>query len=90
MGNQQEKSNQVTLTIATLNYSGIIRSPYEFHEAGDSFKALIGQYFYEFAEEENLRWDFGKLDVIWQEGRFSPLYMPDCGIKNQTYMMGQK
>ena len=36
-----------------------------------------------------LDWEFGKVDVIWQEDRYSPVYDPDCGIKNKIYIMNQ-
>ena len=48
MGNQNEtkaKKDELTLNVANLNYSGILKSPYEFYEKGEDgvVKAEIGK-----------------------------------------------
>lgn len=41
-------------------------------------------------EEKQLVFEFGDYDKNWQKKRFSPLYLPTCGIKNQIHMMDLK
>ena len=98
MGNQNshiadQHNEHITLNVANLNYSGILKSPYEFYEndADGIEKAEIGSIFYKLVEEEGekFEWDFGKLDKFWQEKRYSPLYQPSCGINN-IFMMNRR
>ena len=62
--------------MATLNYSGILISPYEFYASQEENK-LISKYsdtFYQLAEKEfpnfsdknKFKWEVGKLDKLWQ------------------------
>ena len=80
------------LNIGTLNYSGILLSPYEFYgDFEDSLSlAKIGQQFLKLLEKEvkKLEWDFGKLDQEWQKERYCPLYNPTSGVRN-TFMMNK-
>ena len=88
------------LKIATLNYSGILLSPYEFYaseeenkvisKCSETFFKLAEKEFPEFAEKSKFKWEMGKIDTIWQKERYSPIYSPTCGIKNNVYLVDEK
>lgn len=72
------------LKIATLNFSGINTSPFEYHN-GSKEKSHLNSIFQRLLDEYNdghpgVKWDIGKLDKIFNKERYSVLYRPDCGF----------
>jgi hypothetical protein len=74
--------------VATLNYCGIMNSPFEFYcedfkeelkEIGQLFVKLIPNYFPEF-NEKTFKWDMGKIDLKYRT-RYSPMFTIEAGIK---------
>lgn len=83
-----------TLTVATLNYCGIMNSPYEFYceeielelkEISAIFLALLPKYFPNF-NKEKFKWEMGKVDVKIRIGRYSPMFKVDVGIENGKFL----
>ena len=79
------------LKVATLNYSGIITSPYEYHEQESEDEQKINHTFIEmvkkyheggeyFDDPGKFKWEMGNIDVKWKE-RFSPVNIESCGVK---------
>ena len=82
---------QRRLRIATLNYSGIITSPYEYHEdeedekeklINEVFTDIVKRYHAEnFEDAVEFKWEMGNVDVIWKS-RNSPVNRLMCGVKS--------
>lgn len=76
------------MRVATLNYSGIITSPYEYYEEAlegrsklsDNFSQIVRKYHDPNFEDPAFCWDMGNVDVIWKT-RYSPLHFSRCGVK---------
>ena len=77
------------IRVATLNYSGIITSPFEYHEdPEDPAEILLNQVFVDIVkryhaqdyEDENFKWEMGNIDVIWKT-RLSPINKILCGVQ---------
>lgn len=74
MGGDNSKTQKHKLKIASLNYSGILKSPYEFYEPRSkgelnelTAKFLIGLEFVGVTiEEKFFDWDFSILEKEWQ------------------------
>lgn len=76
-----------TLTVATLNYCGIMNSPFEFYcedyltelkDISTEFIALLPRYFPNF-NKTNFKWDMGKIDLKFRN-RYSPMFDLYAGI----------
>ena len=92
--------NSSILNIATLNYSGILLSPYEFYASeeenkvisrcSETFFKLAEEEFPEFGDKAKFKWEMGKIDQIWQKERYSPIYSPTCGLKEDGTLMNSE
>ncbi len=83
-----------TLTIATLNYCGILSSPFEFYSQENQqeqariskiFRQLIPQYIPNF-NESNFQWKMGKIGKDIQKGRFSLMFDPSAGSNGERFL----
>lgn len=91
MGNNLNHTEEKILKIMTLNYCGIMNSPYEFYCAdfkdeleaiGEIFKQLISSYFPSFDEEVKegkFEWNMGKVDHQFRS-RYSPMFCLNFGL----------
>jgi hypothetical protein len=70
------------LIVATLNYCGIMNSPFEFYCAeyqnelqkiSEIFTSLLPKYIPNFVKEKFV-WEMGKIDVKFRVGRYSPMF----------------
>lgn len=86
--------NKKTLTVATLNYCGIMNSPFEFYceeyepelkEISSIFLSLIPRYVPTF-NKEKFKWEMGKIDLKVRVGRYSPMFKVDIGIENGKFV----
>lgn len=84
------------LTLATLNYSGIQDSPYEFYETENETELKLNQIFSEVCskyikefQEKSFKWKISRFDKEWHT-RYSPLYLKACGVKKDNKMMNEK
>lgn len=91
MGNTE--ISKETLTVASLNYSGVQESPFEFYEYENADEIKINALFAEACLEtfpdfndKKFQWIMGKVDKEWHT-RFSPLYHKKCGVKEENKMM---
>jgi hypothetical protein len=86
---------QKVISVISLNYSGILLSPFEFFSKetpvmseiettlSDIYKTLLKEYHPEFSEnkkENKFKWSLGKIDQKMQEERYSPLYNKGAGV----------
>lgn len=93
-GNEDKRKSRTDLdvkshlTVATLNYCGIMNSPFEFYCDGFTneleqlsaiFVGLLPKYFPAF-NKDKFKWEFGKLDVQFRIGRYSPMFDLGTGI----------
>lgn len=78
------------LTVACLNYCGIMNSPFEFYceefeaelrELSLIFLAVVPQHIPSFTREK-FKWEFGKLDAKFRIGRYSPQFGVEPGVEN--------
>lgn len=79
-----KKSKIKPLRVATLNFSGINVSPFEYHD-GSPQKDLINQCFKKLLdqfqkENPDSKWNIAKIDKILQRQRYSILYKPTAGV----------
>ena len=83
-----------TLTVATLNYCGIMNSPFEFYceemelelkEISSIFLSLLPRYIPNF-NKEKFKWEMGKIDLKVRVGRYSPMFQADVGIINGKFI----
>ncbi len=86
------------LTVATLNYCGIMNSPFEFYceqfenqlkQISKIFEGLLPQYFPKFSKDK-FKWEMGKVDVKIRVGRYSPMFTLDVGIENNKFINRQE
>ena len=77
------------IRVATLNYSGIITSPFEYHEnpkdeeeilLNEVFVSIVKKYHDENYESKDFNWEMGNIDVIWKS-RLSPVNKILCGVQ---------
>lgn len=71
------------LRTASLNFSGVNTSPFEYHDGSEeknhlnqTFRELLDQYK---LEHPNIHWSIAKIDKIFNRERYSVLYRVDCG-----------
>ena len=82
----ESKDNQ--LRVASLNFSGINVSPFEYHD-GSQEKDILDKAFKAFLDcfnqdNPNTDWNIAKIDKIFQKERYSILYQSDCGcVRNR-------
>ena len=85
------------LTVATLNYCGIMNSPFEFYcddyltqlkQIGQQFVELLPKYFPEF-DKKTFKWNMGKIDLKYRN-RYSPMFIINAGIKEDKTFMTQE
>ena len=89
--NEKGKSS---LTIATLNYCGIMNSPFEFYcddyltelkDISKEFVELLPTYFKDF-DKATFKWNMGKIDLKFRN-RYSPMFSMRAGIdENDNFM----
>ena len=80
------------LNIATVNFSGILLSPFEFFsednwEEEERLSICFKEILIEKAGKEKLvegkfQWGLGKIDKDMQKQRYSPIYNPNAGLEN--------
>lgn len=75
-------ANKKELAITSLNYSGILLSPFEFYsedywedeqELSKCFRTLLTESVANF-DPKTYKWGIGKIDKDLQRQRYSPLY----------------
>ena len=73
--------------MATLNYCGIMNSPFEFYcddyahelkEISRHFLDIVPLYFPDFSRDK-WKWQFGKIDVKFRH-RYSPMFFMNAGL----------
>ena len=83
-----------TLTVATLNYCGIMNSPFEFYceeyeiqlkDISNIFASLIPKYYPGFVKEK-FKWEMGKVDLKIRVGRYSPMFKAETGIEDGKFL----
>lgn len=94
-GDDEKKKS---LVVATLNYCGIMNSPFEFYcddyliplqEISNHFLNIIPLYFPDF-QKDNFQWKFGKIDAKFRH-RYSPMFFMKVGIdESKNIVMGVK
>lgn len=72
------------IKVATLNFSGINNSPYEYHDGSDTKKKL-DEIFQRLLEQEqyfakDFSWNHGKVDMVFQKERYAPAYRAGVGV----------
>lgn len=85
MEGHKNKSNDVL--VATLNYGGILNSPFEFYSnhqdeekiISQHFRDLIAHYYPDF-DPKTFSWKIGKIDQKIQKQRYTPIYSPTAGV----------
>lgn len=86
--------NKSTLTVATLNYCGIMNSPFEFYceefenqlkDISVIFLSLLPKYIPNFSKD-TFKWDLGKIDVKLRIGRYSPMFTPEVGVEQGKFL----
>ena len=72
------------MRVATLNFSGINVSPFEYHDGSKDkenlnrcFRKLIDEYQ---KEHHECKWNIAKIDKILQRERYSILYRSTAGV----------
>lgn len=85
MGNICSNSDRQTIVAATLNFSGICLSPFEYHDCSvdkdfmsDRFKKLMDKNI----TQPNFSWDVGRIDLKLQAERYTPIYRKTAGVVN--------
>ena len=88
-----ELKQPATLTVATLNYCGIMNSPFEFYcddyltelkDISKQFVNVIPRYFPTF-NKTNFKWEMGKIDLKFRT-RYSPMFYLTSGIENHKFV----
>lgn len=83
------------LTVATLNYCGIMNSPFEFYtnhlteqlaKLSEIFVELIPRYAPDYKPGEKFAWRFGKIDVKFRTGRYSSMFELGVGIEEGRFV----
>lgn len=75
---------EVQIKVATLNFTGINNSPFEYHD-GSSEKSNIDTIFNQLLQQhpefkgEDFAWGVGKIDTVLQKERYSVAYRSDAG-----------
>jgi len=77
------------LKVSTLNYSGILDSPYEFYSNElEKKENQVSKITHELLKlrpgynEKDFKWKLGKIDQKCQKERYSPLYCPEVGVSH--------
>ena len=75
---------EVSIKVATLNFTGINNSPFEYHD-GSEEKVRLDDIFSTLLKEheevsKDFSWNIGKIDTILQKERYSPAYRYDAGV----------
>ena len=71
--------------MATLNFTGINNSPFEYHD-GSEERLQLDKIFIELLKHQpefndnDFAWNLGKIDSIMQKERYSPAYKPEAGV----------
>ena len=85
------------LTVASLNYCGIMNSPFEFYcddyliqlkDIGKIYLDLLPKYFPQF-NKDTWKWNMGKIDLKFRN-RYSPMFQLDAGINVENMIMSQE
>lgn len=76
---------EVGIKVATLNFTGINNSPFEYHDGSKDkihLDQIMGDLLREQPEFNDLEfvWNIGKIDTMLQKGRYSPAYRSDVGV----------
>ena len=88
-----ELKNASTITVANLNYCGIMNSPFEFYcqdfltelkDISNQFLALLPRYFPSF-NKSGFKGEMGKIDLKFRN-RYSPMFDLKAGIENNRFM----
>jgi hypothetical protein len=71
--------------VATLNFTGINNSPFEYHDKSEE-KLRLDEIFHKCLLESSIydgpkfAWNHGKVDKVMQKQRYSPAYRSDVGV----------
>jgi hypothetical protein len=85
------------LIVATLNYCGIMNSPFEFYcddyleelkDISKEFVALLPTYFPQF-DSKTFKFEMGKIDLKLRD-RYSPMFILEAGIENNKFISRQR
>ena len=85
------------LTIASLNYCGIMNSPFEFYcddyltelkDIGKEYLSLLPKYFPDF-DKDSWKWNMGKIDLKLRN-RYSTMFQIDAGIDADNHIMSKE
>lgn len=96
MGCASFSSKQQCLTVATLNYSGILTSPYEYYELDNEHERKINKTFSEYTQkkypnfndlnekgEPIFTWNMGSIDTKWKD-RYAAINILEAGVKKMA------
>ena len=95
--NQPGLQPSIFLTVASLNYCGIMNSPFEFYcddylvelkDIGREYLALLPSYFEGF-DKATWKWNMGKIDLKLRN-RYSPMFQLDAGITPSNCIMSRE
>lgn len=81
--------NKNCFIAVTLNYGGVLKSPFEFYseeeqeerQLSEIYCKLLPLYIKGF-DKEGFEWDVGQIDKRLQEKRYSVLYNESVGVDN--------
>ena len=83
-----------SISVATLNYCGIMYSPFEFYSEeykkeleniSSIFTRLLPNYLPDFNPKE-FKWTMGKLDLKFKIGRYSPMFRLQTGVEDGHFL----
>ena len=79
--------NERQLRVATLNYSGILKNPFEFYtREGKEQQEKLSDLFALLMENnsktsgEDFKWNMGPIDQRMQVERYTPIYRKGAGV----------
>jgi hypothetical protein len=79
------------IKVATLNFSGINNSPFEYHD-GTEVKKKLDEVFHRLLLEDKIYsgpdflWKHGKVDMVFQKERYTPAYQVDAGVVRGKFL----
>ena len=91
--NLRDSKASNSLIIASLNYCGIMNSPFEFYcedylpmlkDISNEFLKVLPEYFPAF-NKATFKWDMGKIDLKFRN-RYSPMFLLEAGIEKNKFI----
>lgn len=82
-----------SVLVGTLNYGGILNSPFEFYsneqdeerKISDVFVQLLPHYYPDFSKD-TFAWKIGKIDQKIQKQRYTPIYSATVGVEDGKFI----